>query len=398
MQAVMMVAGKSTRTYPLTLTRPKPLLPVLNRPLIYFNLDQLVDLVDEVILIVGYRKEMIAELLGASYRGIRLIYQEQREQLGTGHAVLQAAPHVKGRFIVMNGDDLFAGEDIRKLMDYSYAALAMRVEDPSQYGVFQMDEENRILNLVEKPKQYIGNLTNVGCYVFEPEIFPVLEKLPLSERGEIELTTGILEIARRQPFYVVPLTGYWLPTGFPWDLLKTQYFLFANSFSGKILGSVEKGAHVSGPIFIGKNSRVHSGAQLSGPVHIAENCEIGPLTIIGPYTSIGKGTIIGAGSFIEKSILMNDARVGVHSIIRHSVLGESVEVGEACHLISSYPERASIRSFVKGKWVDTGLRELGASIGDRVQLAARTTVFPGCKIWPAFKTDIGQTVENDLRE
>jgi len=86
MQAVMMVAGKSTRTYPLTLTRPKPLLPVANRPLICHSLDQMAGVFDEVILIVGYRQEMIRTLLGDEYRGIRLVYQEQKQQLGTGHA------------------------------------------------------------------------------------------------------------------------------------------------------------------------------------------------------------------------------------------------------------------------------------------------------------------------
>ena len=89
MQAVLMVAGKSTRTYPLTLTRPKPLLPVANKLLIEHSLDQMTGIFDKVVLITGYKKEMIEEALGKEYKGIQLVYQEQKEQLGTGHAVLQ---------------------------------------------------------------------------------------------------------------------------------------------------------------------------------------------------------------------------------------------------------------------------------------------------------------------
>ena len=215
MQAIMMVAGKSTRTYPLTLTRPKPLLPVLNKPSIYYNLDQLVDIVQEVILIVGYRKDMIQETLGSNYKGIKLTYVEQKEQLGTGHAVLQAAHYVTDRCIVMNGDDLFAKSDIMKLLHFRYAALAMIVKDPSLYGVYQVNDEGIVLNLVEKPKENIGNLANVGCYLFDSSIFNELEKTPLSERGEIELTSAVLNIARQQPFQVISLKEYWLPTGYP---------------------------------------------------------------------------------------------------------------------------------------------------------------------------------------
>src|SRR4030067_793517 len=103
MQAVLMVAGKSTRTYPLTLTRPKPLLPVMNVPLIKHSLDQLAGLFDEAILIVGYRREMILDVLGDRYNGMAVKYVEQKKQLGTGHAILQAKPLVKYPVVALKG-------------------------------------------------------------------------------------------------------------------------------------------------------------------------------------------------------------------------------------------------------------------------------------------------------
>src|SRR3989344_1124817 len=113
MQAVIMAAGKSTRTYPLTLTRPKPLLPIANKPLLEHTLDNLHGTADEIILIVGYKKEMIRDKFGKSYKGMRLRYVNQKEQLGTGHALLMAKPFITGRFIVMAGDDLYSKQDIK---------------------------------------------------------------------------------------------------------------------------------------------------------------------------------------------------------------------------------------------------------------------------------------------
>jgi len=107
MQAVVLVAGKSTRTYPLTLTRPKPLLPIAGKSVIELLLEQLEGVVDEVILVVGYRKEMIQEELGNKWNSIKITYVEQKEQKGTGHAVLVAEPYIKDRFIAINGRFLF---------------------------------------------------------------------------------------------------------------------------------------------------------------------------------------------------------------------------------------------------------------------------------------------------
>ncbi len=116
MQAVILVAGKSTRTYPLTLTRPKPLLPIAGKPAIEHLLEHLEGLVDEVILIVGYRKEMIQQKLGNQWKNIKITYAEQKEQKGTGHAVLVAEPYIKDRFIAMNGDDNYDRIDIEQLI------------------------------------------------------------------------------------------------------------------------------------------------------------------------------------------------------------------------------------------------------------------------------------------
>jgi UDP-N-acetylglucosamine diphosphorylase / glucose-1-phosphate thymidylyltransferase / UDP-N-acetylgalactosamine diphosphorylase / glucosamine-1-phosphate N-acetyltransferase / galactosamine-1-phosphate N-acetyltransferase len=396
MQAVLMVAGKSTRTYPLTLTRPKPLLPILNRPLIEHSLDQLYGLFDEVILIVGYRQEMIHEALGDSYRGMRLLYQEQREQKGTGHAVLQAQPHIKGRFVAMNGDDLFAHQDLARLLQYPYAALAKEVPDPSQYGVCMVDKDNHLLNMVEKPKEFLGNLANIGCYIFEPEIFSELEHAPLSIRGEIEIMDGFLPIARRQPFKILPITGFWLPTGYAWDLLAHQEFLMRDMTGSDIKGVVEPGATLHGPVQVGKNTVIKAGSYIEGPVIIGEGCTIGPNCYIRGCTAIGNQVRVGQGVEIKNSIIMSHSYICHLSYVGDSVVGKDCNLGAGTITANFRHDAGSIRSAIKGKLVDSGRKKFGAILSDGVHTGIHTSIYPGRKLWPATCTLPGARVDRDI--
>ena len=395
MQAVMMVAGKSTRTYPLTLSRPKPLLPIMNKPLIEHSLDQMVGLFDEVIFIVGYRKEMINHALGDNYRGIKLIYQEQKEQLGTGHAVLQAKPHIRDKFVALNGDDLFAREDFERLIQYDNGALALEVEDPSSYGVLTVDEDNRLLNLVEKPKEFLGNLANIGCYVFEPDIFAELERTPLSERGEIEITSAIASMATRKVFKVVSINGFWLPTGYAWDLLKHQEYLMSFVNEGSLDGQVESGAIIKGPVVLGAGSVIKSGAYIEGPVFIGKDCQIGPNCYIRKYTSIGDNCRVGQGVEIKNSLVMNNSNVCHLSYIGDSVIGEGCNIGAGTNTANKRHDDAEVQSMIKGKLVQTGRVKLGAILSDGVQTGINTSIYPGRKLWPKMTTLPGEVVKKD---
>ena len=398
MQAVLMVAGKSTRTYPLTLTRPKPLLPIMNRPLIEHSLDQLAGLFDEVILITGYRKEMIEEALGDEYKGMHIIYQEQKEQLGTGHAVLQAKPHIKGKFVAMNGDDLFARVDLEKLVKMEYGALVKRAENPEIYGVYQVDENNKVLNLVEKPQEYIGDLVNIGCYVLQPEFMDELEVTPLSSRGEIEITSTILTIAQRQDFHVLPIEGFWLPTGYAWDLLRHQEFFMPGIKDSLVLGKIEDGAVIKGHVHIGKHTIVRSGAYIEGPVIIGKNCDIGPNCYIRPFTSIGDNCRIGNAVEIKNSVVMPNSFICHLSYVGDSVVGEGCNLGAGTITANMRHDKGEVRSQIKDALVPTGRDRLGAIFSDGAQTGIHTSVLPGRKLWPNVTTKPGQVVDEDIVE
>ncbi|NOY60933.1 MAG: NTP transferase domain-containing protein [Calditrichaeota bacterium] len=396
MQAVLLVAGKSTRTYPLTLTRPKPLLPIANKPLIMHSLDQMVGLFDEVILIVGYRAEMIKDVLGNEYRGIKLIYQEQKEQLGTGHAILQARPFIKDKFVAMNGDDLFAREDLEKLVSLDFGALVKRIKDPSLYGVYQVDENNRVLNLVEKPKEYLGDLANIGCYVFEPEIFSEIENTSPSERGEIEITSSILALAQKKDCFIMPISGFWLPTGYAWDLLKHQEFLMAELVESDIQGQVDQGAVLKDSVSIGKGSVIKSGVVIEGPAVIGENCIIGPNCYIRKYSGIGNNCRIGQAVEIKNSIIMNNCFISHLSYVGDSVIGEGCNLGAGTITANHRHDDGSIRSMVKGKLVNSGRNKFGAIFSDGASTGIHTSVYPGRKLWPGMTTKPGDIITKDL--
>lgn len=396
MQAVILVAGQSTRTYPLTLTRPKPLLPIAGRTLIEYLLDQLNGLVDEVILVVGYRKEMIQAKLGTKWKNLKIAYCEQTEQKGTGHAALMAEPYIKDRFIVMNGDDLYDRIDLEQLLQYKYAALVRYEEDPSQFGVYHVDDHNRVLNLIEKPPEFVGNLTNIGCYLFDRTIFDILAHTPLSIRNEIEITSAVLSLARQTEFYVQPITGFWFANGFPWDLLKTQAFFMNQWTQPEINGIIEANVQLKGSVIIEEHTTIKSGTYIEGPVIVKKNCSIGPNAYIRGCTSIGNNCRIGPGVEIKNSIIMDRTNICHLSYVGDSVIGEGVNLGAGFITANMRHDGQKVLSVVKGKLFNTKLDKLGAIVADGVKTGVNTSVYPGRKIWPGRQTQIGQIVKYDL--
>jgi len=396
MQAVIMAAGKSTRTYPLTLTRPKPLLKVANKPILAHQLDALDGIVNAAVLVVGYKQEMIREAFGDCYKGIALRYVVQTEQRGTGHAILQCADHVDGPFLAMNGDDLYASVDLTNLAAAPQAALVKTVPDPRLYGIYEVTADNRVVRLVEKPKDVFSNLANIGAYKFTPEVFEVLRHTAPSERGEIEITSAVQSLAERGDFRVVEVQGYWLPIGYPWHLLDANEYLLNNGFTPDILGEVSAGAHLTGPVSVGKGTRIRPGSVIDGPVCIGENSDIGPNCWIRPGSTIGNHCRVGQGVEIKNSILFDHAAVPHLSYVGDSVLGEHVNFGCGTITANFRHDGKNHRSEVKDELIDTGRRKLGAIVGDHVHTGINTSIYPGRKLWPHTSTRPGQVVQRDL--
>ncbi|MBI4556897.1 MAG: NTP transferase domain-containing protein [Candidatus Hydrogenedentes bacterium] len=398
MKAIIMAAGQSTRTYPLTLARPKPLLKVMNTPILAHQLEALRGLVDAAIVVVGYKKEMIREAFGTAYQGIALEYVEQNEQLGTGHAIFLCAPHVNGPFLAMNGDDLYDPEDLRALAKVDQGALAQEVPDPRLYGIYEVTAENHVVRLVEKPQEVFSNLANVGAYKFTPEVFDAIPKIARSERGEIEITSAIQTLAEQGPFRVVRAAGYWLPMGYPWHLLDANEFFLNTRLEGEIQGEVSAAAHLNGVVATGEGTVVRPGVVIDGPVCIGRNCSIGPNCWIRPGTAVGDGCRVGHGVEIKNSILFDGAHVPHLSYVGDSIIGEHSNLGCGTITANVRHDGGHVRSMVKGIAIDTGRKKLGAIIGDHVHTGINTSIYPGRKLWPHTSTLPGEVVKKDIEK
>lgn len=389
MKAVILGAGKSTRTYPLTATKPKPLLSVMNKTIIEHNLEKLIGLVDEVILVVGYKHEMIREHLGDSFQGLKISYVVQEEQNGTGGAILAAKGLLEDEsFLVMNGDDLFAKEDIEKCIQYSACVLTKEVDDLYRFG--EVVEVSGVLKeIIEKPEKEKG-LANTGLYVFPAEMFN--HELELSPRGEYEITDFLNKIDEVK---VERVEKYWLPISYPWNILDAQEVLLEN-IESDIQGDIEKGATLKGEVIVGAGTVIKSGAYIEGPVVIGKDC------VIGPNCYIRSGTCVGDGSKIGNAVDVKNTSIGRNTNIAHlayvgdSVLGDNVNVAAGVVTANLRHDKKNISSPVKGEMTDTGRRKLGAIIADDVKLGINNSIYPGRKIWPGVMTSPGQVIDKDI--
>jgi UDP-N-acetylglucosamine diphosphorylase/glucosamine-1-phosphate N-acetyltransferase len=409
LQAVIMAAGQSTRTYPLTLTKPKPLLQIANKSILAHQLDQFVGLIQEAIIIVGYKSKMIQDYFGYSYRSIALGYVEQQEQLGTGHAAMQARPYLPDRFLLMNGDDLYARKDIEACLSYPYSVLAKEVDDPRKYGALTV-EKGLVRDLIEKPERPTGNLANVGMYVLDSRIFGILETIPKSPRGEYEVTDAIKRLAQITEVHC-HITNYWIPVGYPWHILNANDFILEQHFEevvndkiasgssskkGRIRGIVEEGVKIEGNLLLEENSILRQGSYIQGNACIGKNCTIGPNCHITGNTAIGNNCQIGHGVVVENSVIDRQCRIEPFCHISHSVLGEDVLVGSGTVTMSAPMKTKTVTSVIKGEAVASDRERFGATLGSHVTIQPHAVIYPGVKIAPNKVIPPGKVIRKDM--
>ena len=373
MKVVILAAGKGTRMLPLTETRPKPMLKVVNKIILEHNLEQLDGLVEEVILVVGYLGDKIKNYFGNKFKNLKIRYVEQREQRGTGHALMMAKDKLEDDFLVLGGDDLYFREDIKKVLNKRLCILVKEIPNPECFGV--VDTKGRkVIELVEKPKNPKGNLVNTSLYHLNKEVFEI--ELKETERGEFELTDYIKGIL---PIDFV-IAENWFPLTYPWNLLEVNEFLISKVEGNEILGKVEKNVYIGEKVKIGEGTIVKSGSYIEGKVIIGKNCKIGPNCYIRGSTSIGDGCHIGAGVEIKNSIFFENCNAPHLNYVGDSIVGSNSNLSAGTITANLRHDGKSIKVMVKGKLVDSKRRKLGAIIGDNVKLGIGTLIYPGRKI------------------
>lgn len=393
-QAVILAAGWGTRMRPLSYTRPKPALKIAGKTLLEYNLDQLVDLVDEVVIVVGYQKEIIQEELGQSYKGITIKYAEQQEQLGTGDAARSALEFLEGQFLILNGDDLYRKEDLQKgLTSEDPCILVQEVQDPSGFGQV-VHENGRVKDLVEKPRSEKSKLVNIGAYVVDKDFFDA--DIHKSTRGEFEITDYIKKnLSERHVCY--QKAQKWDFLSYPWNLLESTKHIFED-YDFELKGKLEEGVVVKGDVYLGEGSIVKAGARIEGPVYIGENCVIGPNSHIKKRSSIGRDSKVGAGVEITNSIIGEETEISKGSYISNSVLGDKCKLGSGVKIPSELLKDQTIETEVKGETIDTGRDKLGAIVGDEVTIGVDVCLMPGIKIGPNSMVYPNTVIDHNLNK
>lgn len=219
MQAVILAVGRGTRMKELTDEISKVMLTVNGKPILAHKIEALPPEIGEIILVVGYKKEKIQEYFGSNYQGKKINYVAQENLDGTGGALNLVKNLIKDRFLLMYGDDLYGPEDIKNVLREKLAVLACEVGDPERFGIIKVGKNGYMLDIVEKPAQFIGNLANTGLYVLDRRIYDY--PMTLNEKSEYYLTEALAGLAKDYPIKVVR-AEFWQPIGNPDDLQRAQ--------------------------------------------------------------------------------------------------------------------------------------------------------------------------------
>jgi mannose-1-phosphate guanylyltransferase len=355
MQAVILVGGEGTRLRPLTSTVPKPLVPLVDRPLISFMLEWLGRHgIDDVIMSCGFLATSVRNVLGdGSGLGIRLRFVEEPEPRGTAGALKFAEPMLDERFLMLNGDVLTDIDLTEQIAQHqatgAKATLALvPVADPTSYGLVHLLEDRSVRDFVEKPSPDAidTNLISAGVYVLEHE---VLALVPPERNVSIEREVWPLLVGNG--LYGFPSESYWLDIGSPERYLQGTFDIIEGTVEtavGKLLGSdwlaVDRSADVVG--------RVVPPAVLERGVRVGEGAQVGSLVVLAEDVSIGAGTIV------ERAVILNGAEIGDGCTLRDCIVAAGCRVGARTRI--------------------TG----GAVLGEGVTIGADNVIASGARIFP----------------
>ncbi len=307
MKAVLLVGGKGTRLRPLTYRTPKPLIPLMGKPLMMHVIDSLPDEVDETIVPVGYMRDVMEDYLEKNPPRRRITIVEEERPMGTGGAVKNVEDHIDGPFLVINGDSI-SSLDMRRFVDFhkrkkAFATISLwEVDDPTPFGIVDLDDEQRIRRFQEKPtkEEAFSRLINAGVYAME------YEALDHIGDGFVSMEREVFPDILDRGMYGLTFDGYWVDCGTRESLLKAYWTL------------------MDGRSSVSPDCRVE-GSEILEPVVIEGAASIVGAKI-GPYAYISKDVVVGKGSVIERSVVFRGATIGHGCSVQDAIVDEAVAV------------------------------------------------------------------------
>lgn len=342
MKALVLAGGSGTRLRPLTHTSAKQLVPVANKPVLFYGLEAIAEagITDVGVVVGGVTAAGIQAAVGdGSAFGLRVTYLWQDAPLGLAHAVLIAREYLgDDDFVMYLGDNFIVGgiTDLAAQFRASRPAaqiMLTRVPDPRAFGVAELDGSGRVTGLEEKPDRPKSDLALVGVYMFTPAIHEAVGKLEPSRRGELEITEAIdTLIDTGQCVRSTVITGYWKDTGNVADMLEVNR-LVLEGLDPRIDGSADADCEIIGRVVIEAGAEV-SGSRIVGPAIIGTGTKI-TRSYVGPFTAIADDCALD-DSEIEYSILMRGASVSGVRRIQSSIVGHHVEVTPAPRVLDAH--------------------------------------------------------------
>jgi len=405
LKAIILTAGEGTRMRPLTLTKPKTMLPVAGKPIIQYNIEALRDSgVTDILLIVNYKETMVKDYFkdGKDF-GVKISYKTQKELVGTANAIEYGKDFVDDTFIVLNGDIILDSDLIKSILNeylsYNVDTLMVlkEVNNPSHFGVVEI-ESNLVKNIVEKPslKEAPSNLVNTGVYIFNRSIFDKIGKTTLSERGEYEITDSLLmQIKEGQVVRGFKTDKEWIDVGRPWELIEINELLL-KEIKTTIKGKVENGAYIHGEIFLDEGSVIRSGVYIQGSVYIGKNCDIGPNSFIRGNSYFGDNVRVGNAVEIKNSIILENTNVNHLSYVGDSVIGSNCNIAAGTNVANLRFDNENVEVKIKDEKIDSGRRKLGAIIGDGVKTGINSSFSPGVKVGINSSIGPGVLIHKDV--
>jgi len=380
MKAVILAGGYGLRLRPLTYTRPKPMLPLAGKPVLHHIIDFLAEHgFEEVIITSNYLREQIEAYFGDGREfGIRLFYPVEPKPLGTAGCVKNAEEYLGDEtFVVIQGDNI-TDIDITRAVEFHQekeglaTILLVKVEDPSEFGIAELNGESKITRFMEKPKRWerFSNLANTGLYVLDPK---ALSYIPTKRAFDFskDLFPRLMRAGERVIGYKA--SGTWFDIGRLENYLSANRWMLNRLKHRELEASKDNEAIARGPVYIGENVEIEPGAKIYGPTMIGDNSRIRRDAIIVSPTTIGSNVEAGRESKIFGSIIYENTEIGRSSRLAHCVVGENCEIGSRTTL---------------GR---------GAIIGAACQIGSGTTITPNAKVWPLTVVEENSVIQGIVR-
>ena len=336
MKGIILHGGHGTRLRPLTHTGPKQLLPIANKPMSQYALEDLKTAgVTEIGIIIGdVYPEKVKEYYGdGSKFGVKITYIYQDAPKGISHAIRLCKDFINNdRFIVYLGDNVLR----KNLIDYTKKfensdsdamILLCEVDDPQRFGIAELDQDNpgKIKKIIEKPKDSPSNLAVIGIYFLTPKIFGIIDNLKPSWRGELEITDALFMLMNQgNKIEYDTVTGWWKDTGTPEDIIHANK-LILDSIGTENQFLINPDDKIHDKVVTGKNTTISRDSHIQGPVIIGKNCKIGPSARLGPYVSVGDNSEL-KNCTIENSIIMKDCTIDAKIQLANSIISHDSEI------------------------------------------------------------------------